>query len=117
MIFLEKLERTRDKCSCSSQAKYKLTIGKNQAIYFCEECSRYVLNRLQELEGIEAKENLNGKTYSRDTFTANFKHWSESEDKFLKETELNPKQISKELGRTEAAVRRRLNKLDIKPNR
>lgn len=115
MIYLEKVEKAGAKCSCSSPAKFKLTL-QDKTIYFCSECSSYILNRLQQFEGIEQKENLNGKTYSRDTYTANFKHWSASEDEFLKTSELSAKDISKELGRTVAAVRRRAYKLEIKLN-
>ncbi|MGL5426462.1 MAG: hypothetical protein ACRDAS_00935 [Cetobacterium sp.] len=115
MMYLEK--NGAGTCSsCSNQASYTITIGV-MTFDLCSECSDYFVNRLQVLSGFEDSSSADNKTYKRDVYKSNFKVWSSKDVDFLKTTEFTPAEISEKLGRTVAAVRKKLRDLEIKPNR
>ncbi|MGL5126121.1 MAG: hypothetical protein ACRC6U_09120 [Fusobacteriaceae bacterium] len=115
MIYLDKIKGAGTCSSCSNQAEYKINMG-NTVINLCSKCSEYIVNRLRNLSEVPVLEAEADKSYKRDVYKSNFKHWSEEEIEFLKVTDLTPREISELLSRTVAAVRRKLSILEIKPN-
>ncbi|MGL5716714.1 MAG: hypothetical protein ACRCX2_27110 [Paraclostridium sp.] len=106
MIITNLNSRAGIKCSCSRTAIKAIEID-DKLILLCQECVDNLVNGLRETES--------DKSYNRDKHRANFKVWTHEDEEVLK-SGMDAREISKVLGRTLAAVRKRAAKLDIKLN-